>query len=88
MDRHQEAMTKPEFVDRVMPEQSNTKRHENSLPLFTRYQIESQIETAYQREVKFESGGSIVIDDAEALVATDITTVPPGKDIEEIAMQH
>ncbi len=73
-----------EFVDRVMPEQSNIiKRYENSLPLFTRYQIESQIETAYQREVKLESGGSIVIDDAEALVAIDINSskATSGKDI-------
>ena len=71
-----------------MPEQSNIiKRYENSLPLFTRYQIESQIETAYQREVKLESGGSIVIDDAEALVAIDINSskATSGKDIEETA---
>ena len=77
-----------EFVERVMPEQSNViKRYENSLPLFTRYQIESQIETAYQREVKLESGGSIVIDDAEALVAIDINSskATSGKDIEETA---
>ncbi len=77
-----------EFVERVMPEQSNIiKRYENSLPLFTRYQIESQIETAYQREVKLESGGSIVIDDAEALVAIDINSskATSGKDIEETA---
>jgi len=77
-----------EFVDRVMPEQSNIiKRYENSLPLFTRYQIETQIETAYQREVKLESGGSIVIDDAEALVAIDINSskATSGKDIEETA---
>ena len=77
-----------EFADRVMPEQSNIiKRYENSLPLFTRYQIESQIETAYQREVKLESGGSIVIDDAEALVAIDINSskATSGKDIEETA---
>ena len=77
-----------EFVDRVMPEQSKIiKRYENSLPLFTRYQIESQIETAYQREVKLESGGSIVIDDAEALVAIDINSskATSGKDIEETA---
>ena len=77
-----------EFVERVMPEQSNIiKRYENSLPLFTRYQVESQIETAYQREVKLESGGSIVIDDAEALVAIDINSskATSGKDIEETA---
>ena len=62
-------------------------RYENTLPLFTRYQIESQIETAYQREVKLESGGSIVIDDTEALVAIDINSsqATSGKDIEETA---
>ena len=77
-----------EFVERVMPDQLNMlNRYENTLPLFTRYQIESQIETAYQREVKLESGGSIVIDDTEALVAIDINSsqATSGKDIEETA---
>lgn len=77
-----------EFVERVMPEQLRMlNRYENTLPLFTRYQIESQIETAYQREVKLESGGSIVIDDTEALVAIDINSsqATSGKDIEETA---
>jgi ribonuclease E len=77
-----------EFVERVMPDQlSMLNRYENTLPLFTRYQIESQIETAYQREVKLESGGSIVIDDTEALVAIDINSsqATSGKDIEETA---
>ena len=71
-----------------MPDQLNMlNRYENTLPLFTRYQIESQIETAYQREVKLESGGSIVIDDTEALVAIDINSsqATSGKDIEETA---
>ena len=77
-----------EFVERVMPDQLKMlNRYENTLPLFTRYQIESQIETAYQREVKLESGGSIVIDDTEALVAIDINSsqATSGKDIEETA---
>jgi len=79
-----------EFVERVMPDQAMLlNKYENTLPLFTRYQIESQIETAYQREVKLTSGGSIVIDDAEALVAIDINSsqATSGKDIEETAVK-
>ena len=79
-----------EFIERVMPDQSKIlNKYENTLPLFTRYQIESQIETAYQREVKLTSGGSIVIDDAEALVAIDINSsqATSGKDIEETAVK-
>ena len=79
-----------EFVERVMPDQAMIlNKYENTLPLFTRYQIESQIETAYQREVKLTSGGSIVIDDAEALVAIDINSsqATSGKDIEETAVK-
>ena len=79
-----------EFVERVMPDQIKIlNKYENTLPLFTRYQIESQIETAYQREVKLTSGGSIVIDDAEALVAIDINSsqATSGKDIEETAVK-
>ena len=79
-----------EFVERVMPDQAKIlNKYENTLPLFTRYQIESQIETAYQREVKLSSGGSIVIDDAEALVAIDINSsqATSGKDIEETAVK-
>ncbi len=79
-----------EFVERVMPDQAKLlNKYENTLPLFTRYQIESQIETAYQREVKLTSGGSIVIDDAEALVAIDINSsqATSGKDIEETAVK-
>ena len=77
-----------EFISSVMPEQLKIlNKYENTLPLFTRYQIESQIETAYQREVKLNSGGSIVIDDTEALVAIDINSsqATQGKDIEETA---
>mgnify|MGYP001185852836 CR=1 FL=1 len=79
-----------EFIERVMPDQAKIlNKYENTLPLFTRYQIESQIETAYQREVKLTSGGSIVIDDAEALVAIDINSsqATSGKDIEETAVK-
>lgn len=66
----QEAFDKAiEFIDLVMPNYRNrVKLYKDSIPLFNRYQIESQIETAYQREVKLPSGGSIVIDPTEALV--------------------
>ncbi len=77
-----------EFISSVMPEQLKIlNKYENTLPLFTRYQIESQIETAYQREVRLSSGGAIVIDDTEALVAIDINSsqATQGKDIEETA---
>ena len=86
-EAYQEAQ---EFVERVMPDQIKIlNKYENNLPLFTRYQIESQIETAYQREVKLVSGGSIVIDDAEALVAIDINSsqATSGKNIEETAVK-
>ncbi|WP_019683226.1 ribonuclease E/G, partial [Pseudomonas aeruginosa] len=58
-------------------------------PLFNRFQIESQIETAFQREVKLPSGGSIVIDPTEALVSIDINSAraTKGGDIEETALQ-
>ncbi len=78
-----------EFISNVMPEQLKIlNKYENTLPLFTRYQIESQIETAYQREVRLSSGGAIVIDDTEALVAIDINSsqATQGKDIEETAV--
>ncbi len=86
-EAYQEAL---EFIERVMPDQIKIlNKYENNLPLFTRYQIESQIETAYQREVKLISGGSIVIDDAEALVAIDINSsqATSGKNIEETAVK-
>jgi ribonuclease E len=78
-----------EFVRQVMPHfQSKIKLYRDSVPLFNRYQIESQIETAYQREVKLPSGGSIVIDPTEALVSIDINSSrsTKGGDIEETAL--
>ncbi len=76
------------FVKQVMPQyESKIKRYQESIPLFTRYQVESQIETAFQREVKLPSGGSIVIDTTEALVSIDINSSRStrGADIEETA---
>ncbi|MGS2716596.1 ribonuclease E [Eionea flava] len=78
------------FVQQVMPNyKSKVKFYEDDTPLFNRYQIESQIETAYEREVHLPSGGSIVIDVTEALVAIDINSAraTKGGDIEETALQ-
>jgi len=79
-----------EFIDLVMPNYHNkVKLYQDSIPLFNRYQIESQIETAYGREVKLPSGGSIVIDPTEAMVSIDINSsrATKGQDIEETALQ-
>lgn len=78
------------FIQQVMPQYaSKIKLYEDSVPLFNRFQIESQIETAFQREVKLPSGGSIVIDPTEALVSIDINSAraTKGGDIEETALQ-
>jgi len=77
------------FVQQVMPEYENKFKHyKDSVPLFNRYQIETQIESAFQREVKLPSGGSIVIDPTEALVSIDINSAraTKGSDIEETAL--
>lgn len=74
---------RPNFVNRV-------KLYQDNIPLFNRYQIENQIETAYQREVKLPSGGSIVIDRTEALVSIDINSAKStgGSDIETTAFNN
>src|SRR6056297_2579285 len=76
------------FVKQVMPgELSKLKFYDDPVPLFSRYQIESQIETAFQREVRLPSGGALVIDHTEALVSVDINSAraTKGQDIEETA---
>jgi ribonuclease E len=78
------------FVRQVMPQfESRLRLHQGTVPLFTNFQIENQIETAFQREVKLPSGGSIVIDPTEALVSIDINSsrATKGSDIEETALQ-
>ena len=78
-----------DFVERVMPHyKERIKRYDNDTPLFTRYQIESQIETAFQHQVGLPSGGSVVIDPTEALVSIDINSAraTKGADIEETAL--
>ena len=77
------------FMDSVMPQLRNKlKLYKDPIPLFNRYQIESQIESAFQREVKLPSGGAIVIDPTEALVSIDINSAraTKGADIEETAL--
>jgi ribonuclease E len=69
-----------DFMQQVMPHNLNKlKPYQDNIPLFTRFQIESQIETAYQREVSLPSGGGIVIDYAEALVSIDINSARSTK---------
>ncbi|NJD06099.1 MAG: ribonuclease E [Methylococcaceae bacterium] len=77
------------FLEQVMPQFiSKAKLYHDSVPLFSRYQIESQIETAYSREVPLPSGGAIVIDHTEALTSIDINSAraTKGGDIEETAL--
>ena len=77
------------FVQQVMPSYENKiKFYDQEIPLFNRFQIESQIETAFQREVTLPSGGAIVIDPTEALVSIDINSAraTKGSDIEETAL--
>src|SRR3546814_8023930 len=72
----------PDSVERV-------KMYRDDIPLFSRFQIEHQIETAYSRTVQLPSGGSVVIDHTEALVAVDVNSARStrGSDIEETAMR-
>ena len=77
------------FLTQVMPTfLPKAKLYNESVPLFNRYQIESQIELAYSREVPLPSGGSIIIDYTEALTSVDINSArsTKGSDIEETAL--
>ncbi|MCL5967946.1 MAG: Rne/Rng family ribonuclease [Betaproteobacteria bacterium] len=79
-----------QFMSHVMPEQGHrVKRYRDDAPLFSRFQIEHQIETAYSRTVQLPSGGAIVIDQTEALVAVDVNSARSikGGDIEETALR-
>lgn len=78
-----------DFVRQVMPSyEQRIREYKEQTPLFNRFQIESQIESAFEREVKLPSGGSIVIDPTEALVSIDINSsrATRGSDIEETAL--
>src|SRR3989338_8802472 len=73
---------RPDFIEHM-------KLYSDTMPLFSRFQIEKQIEAAYQREVRLPSGGAVVIDHSEALVAIDINSAraTKGASIEETALQ-
>ena len=78
-----------EFIGQVMPQNlKKLKFYDEEVPLFTNFQIESQIESAYTHSVDLPSGGSIVIDHTEALVSIDINSAKStkGSDIEETAL--
>ena len=77
------------FLQQVMPHYlKKAKLYQDDVPLFSRYQIESQIEMAYNREVSLPSGGSIVVDHTEALTSIDINSArsTKGSDIEDTAL--
>ncbi|MEY2781704.1 MAG: hypothetical protein RL307_1408, partial [Pseudomonadota bacterium] len=77
-----------QFMSHVMPEHADkVKRYRDHTPLFSRFQIEHQIESAYARTVNLPSGGAIVIDHTEALVSVDVNSARAirGGDIEETA---
>lgn len=79
-----------QFMAHVMPDMvGRVKRYREETPLFSRFQIEHQIETAYSRTVPLPSGGAIVIDHTEALVAVDVNSARAtrGSDIEETALK-
>lgn len=78
-----------DFMRMVMPhELSKFKLYQDKVPLFTRYQLESQIESAFRHEVRLPSGGALVIDPTEALVSIDVNSARANKggDIEETAL--
>ncbi|MEM7196412.1 MAG: Rne/Rng family ribonuclease [Pseudomonadota bacterium] len=78
------------FVQQVMPHNiAKLKLYQDSVPLFSRYQIEHQIDSAFNREVSLPSGGSIVIDHTEALISVDVNSAraTKGSDIEDTALQ-
>lgn len=78
-----------QYIEQIKPDfLPNLKLYNNNIPLFNMYQIESQIETAYQREVALPSGGALVIDRTEALVSIDVNSAKAtsGADIETTAL--
>ncbi|MET0807541.1 MAG: Rne/Rng family ribonuclease [Pseudoxanthomonas sp.] len=82
--------TAKEFMEQVMPHNLRKLKHyTDDIPLFNRFQIESQIEGAYERNVRLPSGGSIVVDQTEALTAIDVNSSrsTKGSDIEDTAFQ-
>lgn len=89
IDDHASYIKAKRYIEQVKPDfLPHLKLYNNTIPLFNFYQIESQIETAYQREVKLPSGGALVIDRTEALVSIDINSAKAtgGTDIESTAL--
>ncbi len=89
IDDHASYIKAKRYIEQVKPDFiPHLKLYNNHIPLFNLYQIESQIETAYQREVKLPSGGALVIDRTEALVSIDINSAKAtgGTDIEATAL--
>ena len=89
IDNHTAYVKAKRYIEQVKPDfLQHLKLYNDSVPLFSRYQIESQIEIAYQREVRLPSGGSLVIDRTEALVSIDINSAKAtgGGDIETTAL--
>lgn len=79
-----------QFMAHVMPGNvARVKRYRDDVPLFSRFQIEHQIESAYSRQVNLPSGGAVVIDHTEALVSVDVNSgrATKGADIEETALR-
>ncbi len=79
-----------QFMGHVMPQNVNrVKLYKDDVPLFSRFQIEHQIETAYSRQVPLPSGGAVVIDHTEAMVSVDVNSgrATRGADIEETALR-
>lgn len=90
VDTDEMYQTAQEFMQQVMPQNlRKLKFYRDDIPLFNRFQIESQIEAAYEREVRLPSGGAIVVDQTEALTAVDVNSAraTKGGDIEETALQ-
>jgi Ribonucleases G and E len=77
-----------EFMEAVSPDHPEKgKFYDEEIPLFNRYQIESQIELAFQREISLNAGGTIVIDPTEAMTTIEVNSAraTKGKEIEETA---
>ncbi len=90
VDNQEVADTARQFMQSIMPEcAGRVKYYKDSIPLFSRFQIEHQIDTAYSREVALDGGGSLILDPTEALVSVDINSAKAtkGQDLEETALQ-
>ncbi len=90
IDDHVSYVKAKQYIEQVKPDfLPNLKLYNNNIPLFNYYQIESQIETAYQREVLLPSGGVVVIDRTEALISIDVNSArsTSGADIETTAFK-